>query len=140
MPEKIVPLGETTWLERVTMLLHLRRSQPRRRQVEPSNEAPKAIPPAPRRRFELMIKVGADDWARALNELENLVRHIDEHGVNCNSVSGGYDTHHIVEIVETADMTHDRYVQELTVHLEALHARDRQNLPSVAEVQRARTA
>ena len=71
----------------------------------------------PHRRFELTIKVSADEWKYALADLKDLVDHVEEHGPNCASVMGGPVAGHIVSVVEDPDMTHDKYFEQLDLWL-----------------------
>lgn len=85
-----------------------------------------AVPPAPRRAFDVTIRVGADTWEAAQWALGRLIRHVIDHGPECNMVSGGYSTGSTVDIVVNHDptMTHDRYFEELQPHLDALKAQE----------------
>jgi len=71
----------------------------------------------PRRAFELTIKIGGDTWRDVLRDLLDTARHVEQHGPQCNSVSGGYSTNHIVDVRVDPDMTHDRYVDQLEAYL-----------------------
>lgn len=73
----------------------------------------------PRRKYELKVKIGADSWGDLTYELKYLLSHILDHGPQCNSVSGGSNTNHIVEISCNEEMTHDKYIKELNAYLEA---------------------
>ncbi len=73
----------------------------------------------PHRAFEITIRVGADTWEDAIAELLRMAYHIEEHGPNCNSVSGGYSTNHTVTILQNPQMTHDRYFEQLGAYLAA---------------------
>jgi hypothetical protein len=74
----------------------------------------------PHRRFEVVLRIGADEWNGVLREVDWIRREIEEHGPTCTSVSGGPDSNHIVEIAERPEMTHDRYFEELETHLAAV--------------------
>lgn len=82
----------------------------------PAMSEPATIPP-PRRCYELDIKIGGDSWADVLRHLDELSRHIPEHGQECNSVSGGYSGNHWVTCYHDLDMTHDKYFELLDAHL-----------------------
>lgn len=75
-------------------------------------------PQQPKRAFELRITIGADDWRTLVNELQDLVNHIEEHGTVCNSVSGGCSSNHIVAITQDPTMTNERYMVELHKYLD----------------------
>lgn len=78
--------------------------------------------PAPHRAYELEIKIGGDTWQDVLRHLHELQQHIPDHGEECNSVSGGSTSNHIVIVGRYPEMTHDRYVQELDEYLAMLRA------------------
>src|SRR5512146_879973 len=64
-------------------------------------------PPRPHRHVELSIEIGADGWDFVVRELRRLTTHIEEHGLDCTSVSGGPDGNHIVQIHVYPEMTND---------------------------------
>ena len=72
----------------------------------------------PRRAFTLSIEISGDTWEAVLSDLDYLAGHIKEHGPTCKSVMGGCDSGHIVTITHLPDMTHDRYMDELSKYLE----------------------
>lgn len=74
----------------------------------------------PRRRFELSIEIGGDTWGDVVVDLLDLARHIERHGPECKSVMGGPSCGHIVTIVERAEMTPERYREQLDAYLESL--------------------
>lgn len=77
---------------------------------------------SPSRAFELNIKIGGDTWEDVLRNLRELASHVEDHGSNCNSVSGGYSSHHIVDVRIRPDLTHDQYSVELEEYLKNLRS------------------
>lgn len=71
----------------------------------------------PHRRFEVTITIGADDWTEVCRELDWLASHVAEHGVKCDSVSGGPSSGHTVHVRHEPGMTHTRYFAELDAYL-----------------------
>ena len=66
----------------------------------------------PHRAFELNIAIGGDSWPDVLQQLQELAWHIRDHGPECNSVSGGVNSNHHVQIRVDESMTSDRYHAE----------------------------
>lgn len=73
----------------------------------------------PKRRFELELHVSGDAWEDVTSTLRDLFPHIEEHGPCCDSVSGGPSRGHWVQVTERPEMTHEKYVSELDVYLDA---------------------
>ena len=73
----------------------------------------------PKRRFEITVTAGADDWLGLVAELRDVAFHVREHGVECSSVSGGPSSHHTVTIHHNPEQTHEKYFEELDVYLAA---------------------
>lgn len=69
----------------------------------------------PKRAFEVQITVGGDTWADIKYQLRDLLPHIEDHGPECNSVSGSPSANHIVTVFQNPEMTHEKY-------FEAIHA------------------
>lgn len=84
---------------------------------------------APRRRYEILLKLGGDDWDAALRILRRTAEHIEDHGPECSLCEGGYDSGGYVHITHDPDMTHDKYV-------EAIEAWKRAPAPSASDVER----
>jgi len=93
-----------------------------REQIEQLVGAPSAppAPEGPHRAFEIVVKVGADEWPRLVGEVQRLATHIEDHGVECGMVTGGPDVGGYVQIVQRPEMTHERYIAELEAHLAKL--------------------
>ncbi len=66
----------------------------------PEFRPPQDISRPPRRAFELQIRISADDWARAMDELEFLTGELQARGPDCESIAGGASSGHIVEVEE----------------------------------------
>ena len=66
-----------------------------------------------RRKYDITIEIGGDEWEDAQNEIERVLQHITEHGPECSLVSGGCSTSAIVTILFNPAMTHERYFEEL---------------------------
>lgn len=71
----------------------------------------------PSRRFELMIRISGDEWIDVIRDLEELALHIEQHGPECSSVSGGYSSGHTVTVVERPEQTREKYHAELDAYL-----------------------
>lgn len=61
------------------------------------------------RRFEVTLQVGADDWEALARQLRWATEHLIDHGPECNSILGGYDSHHMITVTEDAEMTPEKY-------------------------------
>ena len=79
----------------------------------------------PHRRFEIVVTVSADDWESAQREVARVLDHVAEHGPQCNMASGGYSTGSSVQVTEDAEMTHDRFEQELDAWISTERAKAR---------------
>ena len=73
----------------------------------------------PKRRFEITITAGADEWEALVHELKESAFHVADHGLECSSVSGGPSSHHTVTIHHNPEQTHEKYFEELDVYLAA---------------------
>lgn len=67
----------------------------------------------PRRRIEIKIDLGADDWRSAANELRSIVMGWDRGEGRRGLVSGGPDSGYTVEVDEDPAWTHDRYFEAI---------------------------
>lgn len=76
--------------------------------------------PRPKRAFELEIRIGGDTWEDVLAHVRDLLPHIEDHGLACNSVSGSPSAYHSVEITQRPEMTHERFIKELDEHIAEL--------------------
>lgn len=74
----------------------------------------------PHRAYELDIHIGGDSWEDVLRHLQDLAHHIPDHGLECNSTSGGYSANHTVHVAHRPEMNHDRYFDDLSEYLKAL--------------------
>lgn len=71
----------------------------------------------PKRRFIVAIEASGDTWEDVAHSLRDLLPHIEEHGRNCDSVSGGPSSGHWVHVTENPDMTHEKYHEALEAYL-----------------------
>ena len=69
--------------------------------------------PPPKRAFEIKIRISADCWASALDELEFLAGELLARGPDCESVSGGVHSGHIVEVEENPEITPEIFREQL---------------------------
>lgn len=69
-------------------------------------------PPMPA--FTVTLSVGACEWDRLMDRMEEEVRHIREHGPDCKACWGGAGTHGHVTI-QRRDITQEDYDAELAV-------------------------
>lgn len=83
----------------------------------------------PQRRYELNLKLGADSWdyvLRALHQIEidlsRLAPIRTELGHDYESVSGGPDYGTSIKIKFDADMTHEKYFEQLDQWLDNKNA------------------
>jgi hypothetical protein len=67
----------------------------------------------PKRRYEITVRVGADDWDSAMMLLRDFCEHIPEHGEKCSLVSGGPTAGGSVMIEHRPEVTHDRYFAQV---------------------------
>lgn len=89
---------------------------------------------APRRAYELTLRVSADTWDDAVAEMRRVTEHVEEHGPGCNSISGSPSTGHIVAIEHRPEMTAGRYREELRAWTE----RQRESARPKLSAERAR--
>jgi hypothetical protein len=68
---------------------------------------------APKRSFELTVRISGDTWEDIIDEFRFLELHLSMHGASCQSVSGGLNRGHIVEIYHDPTMTHEKYIAEV---------------------------
>jgi hypothetical protein len=80
---------------------------------------------APKRRFEIIVSLSADDWQTAKRELADLAEHIADHGPECTSVSGGPSSGHFVVVTERPEQTHEKWEGELELFLAELEAEEK---------------
>lgn len=66
----------------------------------------------PHRRFEAVIRVGADDWETCARLLVDAADHAARHGPGCDSTLGGCDGGHII-VIEDPEMTHNLYFEHV---------------------------
>lgn len=67
-------------------------------------------PAPPRRAFDITIHLGGDTWADVVDLLRDFAAHIEEHGPECDRVTGGVASGGHVQIFRDPAMTHDAYV------------------------------
>lgn len=67
----------------------------------------------PRNRFRLVVRVEAETWDLAVNELGWVAEHVAEHGPECKSVTGGGNRSHIVDVSELPEVTPERHAADL---------------------------
>ena len=68
----------------------------------------------PRHAFELEIRIGGEDWASTMRELERFTAHVRKHGPDCSLASGGGGTSGDIRI-DARDITPKAYREELDV-------------------------
>ena len=73
----------------------------------------------PTRAIELEIKVSADSWRFASDELRAIADRIDSEGAIIELISGSYTASHTVIATENPDQTGDRYRSELVKYIES---------------------
>ena len=66
----------------------------------------------PKHAFELEIRIGGEDWASTMHELERFTAHVREHGPECSLASGGAGTAGDIRI-DTRDISPEEYREEL---------------------------
>lgn len=71
---------------------------------------------APKRAFELEMKVGGDTLEDLMSTFLDFVDHIEATGKSC--VHGGPSSGGFFEIKHDPTMTHDRYIELLEKHLD----------------------
>jgi hypothetical protein len=79
----------------------------------------------PRRRFELTLRVGGDDWPAVLSLLGELLDHLEERGAAADCVTGGPDHGGFVKVEESPEQTHEKYFSDI----EALRAAEKASRP-----------
>lgn len=84
----------------------------------------KEKPVAPRRKYQAILTVSGDSWEDVSREIKFVCNEVIQHGEDCNSVSGGMSTSHIVHIIVDPNMTHDIYIEQLSKYLDELKARE----------------
>ncbi len=73
----------------------------------------------PKRKYELSLTISGDLWTDVVQQLRMLLPHIEDHGEQCDSVSGGYSGGHTVQLTVNPEQTHDKFAAELDAYLEA---------------------
>lgn len=68
----------------------------------------------PQRRYKVTITIQGDTWEDAMRELRGIARHVEDHGPECQQVSGGYSTGSIVDVEFDPEMTGDKYRDLIT--------------------------
>jgi hypothetical protein len=76
----------------------------------------------PRRRFTVEIEVSGDSWEHVQRGLQDLLPHIEDHGPQCSSVSGGYSSGHWIRVTENPEMTPQKYRAEVESYVAGLKA------------------
>ena len=71
----------------------------------------------PRRQFEIDIHISGDTWDDVVNEIHDTLDHVDVHGPECSSVSGGVHSGHTVTVITTPGKTSEQYHEELQQYL-----------------------
>lgn len=71
----------------------------------------------PRRRIEIDLKIGADDWRELRGILRHLETEIAMHERLSNTVSGGYGSGFVMSVDEDESITHDSWAAELERYL-----------------------
>lgn len=74
---------------------------------------------APRRRVQLVLELGADDWQAAANALWNLAHQLDRGQCRQGCVSGGCDSGYVLKTNEDESVTHDSWYADLQAYLAA---------------------
>jgi hypothetical protein len=75
----------------------------------------------PRRRIELKLTIGADNWDALRGALKSIQTKIAISGsLSTSSVSGGYDSGWIYECSERSEITHESWAEDLNAYLAAL--------------------
>ena len=73
----------------------------------------------PQRRYKVTVTVQGDTWEDAVRELAETTRHVEQHGPECQQVSGGYSSSSIVAVEHDPDMTGDKYRELVTREIDA---------------------
>lgn len=72
----------------------------------------------PKRTFELTLTIGADTLDDLRSNLRSILIDLDREDVtDYSSVSGGYQSNHILKIEHSPTVTHDSYFEALEKHL-----------------------
>lgn len=83
----------------------------------------------PRRRIEIVLKLGADSWQEAANTLLSLSRDLDRKppspGSSGNWCSGAPCAGYVMEYSEDESVTHDSYFEAVDGYLDAEQEADR---------------
>lgn len=77
------------------------------------NRSPATSEPAPKHPFEVTIQIGASDWPEVLRVVTELAIHLEQHGPECNQISGGFGGCHSVH-VERREISAADYRNELS--------------------------
>lgn len=67
----------------------------------------------PRRRITIEISLGADSYEDAVRYLAHLVKRIHEKDMDGSTILGGYSCNYACEIVESPEVTHESYINEV---------------------------
>lgn len=81
----------------------------------------------PTRAIELEIKVSADSWELAAQELQAIADRIECKGAITELISGGYSCSHIVTATENPKQTGEKYRSENLKYCEYLRQKARDN-------------
>lgn len=73
----------------------------------------------PKRTYELALTIGADTLDDLRSNLRSISIELDRRDdlTDYSSVSGGYQSNHILKIEYSSAVTHDSYFEELDKHL-----------------------
>lgn len=63
----------------------------------------------PQRTFKVTVTVQGDTWEDAMRELHACARHVEDHGPECEQVTGGYSSSSIIDVRHDPAMTGDKY-------------------------------
>lgn len=78
----------------------------------------------PRRKYDLTLTIGADDFAYLLSALNEIAADIEQCGdAPYETASGGYSGNSNVKLVINHAMTHDIYFDQLEAHIVAEEAK-----------------
>jgi hypothetical protein len=76
----------------------------------------------PHRRFQLAIRIDADTWADAQDELEGMLDHLCQHGPDREYLGGGTTRTGAMEVIEDQKMTPEKFQKELKAYNKARSA------------------
>jgi hypothetical protein len=80
----------------------------------------------PRRRIELKLTIGADNWDALRGALKSIQTEVAIHGrLSTSGVSGGYDSGWVYECSERPEITHDSWAADLNNYLACSSTDDR---------------